>query len=392
MANWGLLSLLILPLAELSAQAPRYTRPDPPSQNTIFEVRARFMLTPSVQFSGFGNIDYQQDRITSDNIALGTERGIVYDDGFIRQDYISTELVSDDGGSEIVASGNTTATSFFGYSDPSQVDAAQPDVLNFHLYKSTGTDVAYEAEVENGAGWELAYTRFLSDRRRLGWQIGFGFNGFDSTFNDSVTADLYIQQFSHQMAGGVNVPDLPTEETEDSEGNTVVETNVFVGDRVREDQDSGDLLEWAAQVVEGEETVELEGATVDSQARLRSTVYSFRAGPTYSLNLGSRFNFNLGAGVSAIYYSGNYSVFEQLQNPTGELDPARTLTAVQDDQWQVAPYVDASASYWLSRRVSIFSGVQYQGAESLEQSNEERHAAVDFKSQVFVHAGFGVRF
>jgi len=237
-------------------------------------------------------------------------------------------------------------------------------------------------------GWELNYTKYINRRRNLGIQVGFSFNGFDSRFNDSIDADLYIQEFRHQMADGVDVPDLP-DPIENDDG--TITQDPYQGDRFREAVESGDLLEWLA-VEETEELIPA-GATVDSRADLRSSVFNFRAGPTYALAFGQRFAFNLGAGVTALYFSGRFSAYEILMiDPAGGENPSRGLTTTEDAEWQVGGYVDANAYYYLTERVNLFSGMQVQSGSTYTQLNEEREASVDFSSQVYVHAGMGIRF
>jgi len=376
--------------AVLSSQQPEYVPPPPPVKGTMLELRARYLFPPDIQFQGFGSVPLRDSYTSENNILLGTNRAIEYDDGYLRQDFVETTLIGGgEDGAQIVPSANSEATSNFGYFSEDQLDPNDPSALLFHRYASAPTpDVAYEGSSNGALGWELSYTRYINRKRNLGIQVGFAFNGFDSRFNDSISADLYVQEFRHRMANGEIVPDLP-EPSVDDDGN-VGEQQPYVGDVTREEGESGNLLEWAVR----EESEELiaEGATVDTKADLRSSIYSFRAGPTYSLNLGRSFGFHLGAGVSAIYFSGRFSAYEILQNPVGGENPSRGLTTTEDAEWQVAGYVDASARYHLSERISLFSGLQVQSGSSYEQENEQRHAEVDFSSQVYIHAGFGIRF
>jgi hypothetical protein len=153
---------------------------------------------------------------------------------------------------------------------------------------------------------------------------------------------------------------------------------------------SGDLLEWAVS----EETAELiaGGATVDTKADLRSSLYNFRAGPTYNVGFGERFGMQVGAGLSAIYFSGVFSAYEALQNPAGGLGPSRDLVTTSDAEWQVGGYLDASAKYNFTDRINLFSGMQVQSGSTYSQRNEDRQADVDFSAQIYVHAGLGIRF
>lgn len=371
------------------AQAPKYVPPPPPTKHVTLELRLRYLFAPDIEFGNFGSIPLQDSYTRENNIFTGEERVISYDDGELRQDYISATLVEGGvEGGDVVPSSNTDATSAFIYFNEEQVDPDDPSALLFHRYAALSpADVVLDGSGSGSMGWELSYTKYLNQRRNLGVQVGFSFTGFDSRFNDTIDADLYVQEFRHQMANGAVVPDLP-DPVEDADGN--ITQDPYVGDQIREDVNSGDLLVWLA--AEESENLIPEGATVDSRADLRSSVYNVRAGPTYSLGIGQRFAVNLGAGVSALYVSGRFSAYEMLMLDLEGENPSRALTTTQDAEWQVGGYVDASANYFLTERINLFSGMQVQSGSSYTQMNEEREATVDFSSQIYVHAGLGIRF
>ena len=382
------LLLMLMPAAGLFGQAPDYRPPPPPTQGKTVEMRLRYLLKPDVNFAGFGTVPFRTDYESVNNPVLGTERSIVYDDGVLSQDYIRTTLV--EGGDpfqDIVASDNTNATSAFSYVSEDQVSADDPSALIFHRYASEASaDKVLEGSTSGSMGWELNYTQYINRKRNIGVQVGFSFNGFDSRFEDQIAADLYVEEFIHRMEDGL-VPNLP-DPVEDADGNTTQPP--YIGDKVRAEGETADLLKWLAD--EKNQELIADGATVDAEADLRSSIYNFRAGSTYSMNLGKSFALQLGAGVSAVYFSGRFSAYEILNNPGGGENPSRSLTTTEDAEWQVGGYVDASAHYSLTDRVSFFSGMQVQSGSNYKQANEEREANVDFNSQVYVHAGFGIKF
>lgn len=369
----------------LFGQSPQYVPPPPPTKHITFELRARYMMKPDVTFRGMGSIPLRDSYATEGNLILGTERAIQYDDGYLSQDYIQTTLVEGNGeGQQLIPPSDGEATSNFGYTNDAQVDGG---ALLFHRYASmTDPSAELSGSSSGSVGWEVNYTKFINPRRNLGIQVGFSFNGFDSRFDDSISADLYVQEFRHEMADGAAPPELPT--TEDADG-TITE-QPFQGDLIREEGQSGDLLEWIAS--EESESLLADGATVDTTADLRTSMYNFRAGPTYNLSLGQAFALQVGAGVSAVYFSGQFSAYEILQNPGGGENPSRGLITTDSAEWQVGGYLDASAQYLFTERVSLFSGMQVQSGSNYSQENEDRHADVDLSSQIYVHAGLGIRF
>lgn len=379
--------------APLWGQAPEYRPPPPPSEHYSIEVRLRYLLAPDVSFGGFGSVPFMNTEASGSNPLVGTERSSQYDDGRLEQDYVTESLVA--GGAEDgqrVPSPNTEATSNFTYFNEGQVAPDDPGALLFHRYAAVGDPEAeYSADADGSMGWEINYTKYLRWNRQLGLQVGFSFNGFDSRFNDTVSADLYVQEFRHQMAAGAQVPDLP-EAQETSDGGSFQPP--YDGPATRDEVDSGNLLEWAASE-EAEEVIGA-GAMVDTEADLRSSLYNLRAGPVYSLKigegLGKGLGLRVGAGISAIYFNGDFSTYQILQNPGEGDNPSRGLLTTTEAEWQVGGYVDASAEYSFSRRLRFFSGMQLQSGSNYEQSNNETHAEVDFRSQIYVHAGFGIRF
>jgi hypothetical protein len=349
----------------------------------------RYLLAPDISFSGLGSVGSLSSFETFNNIFTGGEQSIRYDDGDLRQDYIQSTLIG--GGEpnqELAPSPNKAATANFSYFNSAQVAGDNNDALLFHRYASTALEnVELEGSSNGSLGWELNYTQYFGRKRNLGLQVGFSFNGFDSDYNDLVEADLVVQTFRHEMADGVQVPDLP-DEIDNGDGTTTQPP--YEGPRERESVDSGDLLEWEASE-ESTDTFAGE-ALVDSSADFRSSVYNFRAGPTYNLNLGQRFAFQVGAGVSAIYFSGRFSSFEVLELADQSLSVTRGLTTTEDAEWQFGGYVDANAYYRFNNRVSVFSGFQVQSGSTYSQMNENREASVDFSAQMYVHAGLGIRF
>lgn len=391
--NWktGILLFLstFLVSSGLLAQAPKYIPPPPPTKHITFELRLRYLISPDISFSGLGSVPFNEPFQTSGNLIDGTERSILYDDGYLTQDYMEVDIIDDALGTEFLPSSNTAATSAFNYQSPDQVDRdLDATTLMFHRYASNlDPSVEFEGSGNGSLGWELNYTKFINPRRNLGIQVGFSFNGFDSRFHDSIQADLYTISYKHQMADGAEVPEL--QEVTDDEGN--ISYVPYTGDRILDSDGDNKLLEWLTSEEATEELLQ-GGATVDTRADLRSSVYNFRAGPTYSVAMGEIFSFQFGAGVSAQFVNGRFSTFEILSSTTAVNAPRRPMNTTEEAEWQVGGYVDANAYYNFTDRVSLFSGMQVQSGSTYSQSNEDRFATVDFSNQIFVHTGFGIKF
>ncbi|MGC9452310.1 MAG: hypothetical protein ACP5I4_12785 [Oceanipulchritudo sp.] len=382
-------SFLLTALASTTvAQSPTYRPPPPPGNHSSLEVRLRYLIPPDVTFSGaFGKIPLEDAYSSQGGEEFGADRSLEYEDGWLRQDYV--RIYNEDGElQEIILSPNTDATAYFSYNDADQIGGDGTSLIYSRYFTESEVTEELEGNSSGSLGWELNYTRYYGRKRNLGIQVGFAFNGFDSDFNESMQAKLYRQISSNQMADGAQVPDLP--DPVENEDGTVTQ-NPYTGPQFRDEGTEVSLLEWLGSE-QGQELVDSD-VMVDSDAELRSSVYSFRAGPTYLLTLGKRVSFQVGAGVSAIYFSGRLTAYQMLEIPDEDISISRSLAASEDAEWQVGGYVDANAYYNFNERVSLFSGLQVQSGSTYTQINEaEQQVNVDFSSQFYVHAGLGIRF
>ncbi len=379
-----LLSAILLGAgASLWAQQPRYVPPPPPTKHTQFQLRLRYMLPPDVGFKGLGSVSFLDNYESSSNDFLGTERYVLYDDGFIAQDYnYAGEVEGSTTQNERIPSPNTDGSTFFSYSNPEQLNADDPTKLTYHRYASEAPDEVFEGSGSGAMGWEINYTKYINRKRNIGLQVGFAFDGYDSRFNETIGADLIVASFVHEAISGI-IPDLGEP---DDDGNYTS----YLGDRVTEFSEDDDRISWLASE-ESIETLIGEGE-VDAMADFRSSLYNFKAGPTYNMAFNKYAGLQLGAGVNAVYFTGRFSAYEILMNPTGSESLSNDLTTTEEAEWQVGGYLDANAYYNLNERVSLFSGAQVQSGSSYTQYNEERQVDVDFSTQVFVHAGVGIKF
>ena len=112
------LGMLFLPGLSL-AQAPKYVPPPPPTKHVSLELRLRYLISPDIQFSNLGTIPFRDSYESPNNIFTGQERLISYDDGELRQDYISATLIEGGiSGGDVTPSPNTCLL----YTSPSPRD------------------------------------------------------------------------------------------------------------------------------------------------------------------------------------------------------------------------------------------------------------------------------
>lgn len=342
----------------------------------------RYMFAPDVSFQGLGNIPFDNNYVSPGDPLTGAARQIEYDNGSINQDYYAIQT---DGGTVFVPTSDNISGAF-SYESADQIRAGG-NALAYHLNGAqSSSDIRYAGDAAASMGWELSYTRYLNSSRSLGLQIAFSFNGFDSSYNNLITADKLTREFIHNFQPGQQAPALPPS-GEGSDGST--QQPPYLGSFIRPES-GGTQLDFNPSEINDD--LAADAAQVRSQMELRSSIYTFRMGPSYKLTVGQRLNFNVGAGISAIYYDGEFAANETLLNTEGGEVARRTRVVDDDSTFQIGAYLDANAAYFLNQRVNIFSGVQYQGSSDYTQKNAEREVNVDFRSQIYLHTGIGVRF
>jgi len=320
----------------------------------------------------------------------------MYNDGYVQQDYTSSTTPR-----ERTRDGNTGNIRF--YSDDQVVEGEDGSKdLVFHTFGAEGTGEQYEADASGAGGFELGYNRFLSQKRRFGWEVGIGFNGFDSDYKDAVNSSLYGTKYVHDVVNGD--PAIPTTDDDDDDSTPEVPDPPYTGDTSRP-TDADDLADYVlinldpnvggdgtpGSTMTAEELSQYT-ATVDSDMRFRSSMFTLRFGPTYNMELGHRFSLSMGAGVSTMYYSGDLDAIEYLN--IEELGTIATtgLRKESDNEVLFGGYVQTTAAYQINERVNFYSGFQYQSSGNFEMQGEKYNVDVDMGSQMFVKTGFGVAF
>lgn len=377
------LTLTTASLVQAQSYREFMQRPAPDPQRNEIQIVARYMFAPTVNFAGLGSVDFG-NLVTSTNGLISYN----YSDGRVGTDFTQVSVIDGNPAGRLPNLDGRTGN--FSYIDEDQVRRnadGQVIGLAFRQFASRGLDAAvFEADSSNSMGWEIQYVRYLNRSRTLGWVFGFSFNGFDSSFNDAIEANLLVREFFHDLEQGT-IPALP----DVAEG---APQSPYTGPILRDPQNPNLIgLNPSQRPASPDDFTEHEmAATVRQNMELRSALYMFRMGALYNLNLHNRFSMHVGAGVNATYVSADFSALETLELDGGFNGPTRARTITRDSDWQFGPYADANAAFQINPTVNFFSGIQYQGGSSYNQANEERAATVRFNNQVFLRAGFGIRF
>ncbi len=374
-----------LPTVPAEAEEPlrpvRFERPPPPPRKNEIEIGTRYLLSPDISVRGLGEIPFNIVDQSETNLLIGVERRLQYDDGVIRQDYEGREVIGGDGQLESVPTMDEVSANFAFFSAEQLRDLGDGGTgVAFSRFAASPSEARFAHEVDSSgsAGWEMRYRRFIDTSTRFALQVGFGFNGFDSSFDESIQADLRVAEDIFRLIG--SLPDFPEE------------GQAYSGTRIRADDSL--LINWSPEEGESRQFVMEDDATVRSSVDFRSSIVSLRMGPTYDMDLFGRMSLNFGAGVAAGLYSSKFSVFETMEIEEVLFIPQRERVITADKEFFYAGYVDAGASYRINERVRFFSSVQYQGAggDHTHLGQDDRTVEVDLDSMIYVNAGFGIRF
>jgi len=418
-----ILHLLVLAgiVTSLSGQAtkaaPAYIRPPVPKELGEFSISLRYTPAPSIRFGNLGNIDIQdpifrdlfQPPINDPEGRTASEKVAIFNDGFVIAGYTDSPNNPNTG----------TATGYFVYLGDSSTTgvsnvSADRTKLLLHQYGTTGgAGIFYEADVSDNMGWEIAYTRFLSEKRKFGIDFGFSFDGFNTSYDDTVQRNLLSQEWLYQASGGKRIP-YNFQIKKNADGSIkyiaiIPSANTTInGDGAVVDVDPIGGTEQDPEVVTG--------GIVDVKETLlfRSAMYNFRVGPTYRLKLGDSFALSLGIGLMVRYLDVEFASTEQLvihdqsglydevtigkiesvaddYDPEGEGKVINRKTLTQEGSWVVGAYVDASARYLFTDRMSLFSGLQYQTGSTYSQTAGSAKVDMDL-DLISIKTGFGIKF
>lgn len=379
--SFALAALLTLaPLVSYSQSQRELFRPPPERRSDRINIGYRGMFGTDVEFSNVGNVALPV--IQSENGDFIVRN---YDDGHVGMDSTYTE-----------ANGYTSdgKTAYFSYSNHERQYDPTTNTLNYNAYSSEGASRSFTEDSGMATGWELQYTRFFGKKQRFGWMFGFSFNSFNVSNNSNTFADLRVITDHYQLDGSSALPPAP-----------------YMGGLTRDAKNSDEVVVprplMPLNPTSSTETFLPGEAVVVGQYQLRSAFFTFRTGPLYQLQFGKKFSIEIGAGVTGMFFSGEYSVFETVY-PKWQLNPAGDPVVVEsthglrnifkaterDGEWLVGIYADVTANYQWTDRVNIFGGVEYQALGNFTGTDgvSSRTVEVDMGGNAYARAGLGIKF
>lgn len=279
--------------------------------------------------------------ISGNNAANG-----IYDDGYVRLDQ----------------NGDPNYTSYWGYNNASQYNAAN-QTLQMHStssYSTTGS-----ASDEGGAfpGFEMAYgdNLWYWKHARVGWELGFGLLPINisdnSTMSATVTQNTYT--FNTGILGSV---DFPT-------------TVPYQGGP----SGTGPIISTAFT-----QSVTNTTGTIAGSRSLDVMLYTVRLGPSFYWDLTEQIGMSLGAGPAIGIVSGDYKYDETI---TASGVSARNSGQIGGTDFIYGGYVNAAVMCHLVNNGDIYIGAQYMPMSNATISGGGRQGKLNLGGQLCFSVG-----
>ncbi|MGA3282955.1 MAG: hypothetical protein ABSD57_00665 [Verrucomicrobiota bacterium] len=276
--------------------------------------------------------------ISGNNAANG-----IYDDGYVRPDQ----------------NGDPNYTSYWGYNNASQYNAAN-QTLQMHStasYSTTGS-----ANNAGGAfpGFEMAYgdNLWYWKHARVGWELGFGLLPINISENSTMSAMVTQNTFTFNT-GTLGVAGFPT---------TVPYQGGSSG--------TGPIISTAFT-----QSATNTSGTITGSHSLDVMLYTFRLGPSFYWDLTEHVGMSLGAGPAVGIVSGNYKYDEIIgggPHNTGQIGGTDLV---------YGGYVNAAVMYHVVDNGDIFIGAQYMPMSDATISGGGREGRLNLGGQLYFSVG-----
>jgi hypothetical protein len=300
-----------------------------------FRIGALVGLNIGAEFSQKGAFT-----ISGNNPALG-----IYDDGYVHPDQ----------------SGDTQNTSYWGYNNASQYNAAA-QTLTLHAttsYSTVGTST------DNGGpspGFEMAYgdNLWYWKHARVGWELGLGLLPLNFKNNYSQAANVNQTDYNYSTAGIYLFPDAPY--LGGPSGNSVIIPS-----------SPGSVVQQPSA-----------GGVVTGNRELDEILYTVRFGPSFYWDLTEDFGMSLGAGGAVGIVDGNYTYNETV---TSSGVSARNTGAFSTTDVIYGGYVNGTLMYHVLDNADFYLGAQYMPLGNASFSNGGRQAELKLGGQIYISLG-----
>ena len=297
-----------------------------------FNIGAHFNINPNQMFNG----------ISGNNVAKG-----IYDDGYVRPDN----------------SGDPNNTSYWGYNNASQYNAANNTLA---MHATTGYSIpsggSANTDVGPAVGVDLSYGAnfWYWKHARVGFDLGLTYLPISVSDNHPLTASVTQSTYTFST-GGIIIP-----------GAGYRGGSSGVGPFIPTSPTSISQSAPAPYQVTGHRTLD-------------ANLFAIRLGPSMYWDLGDSVGMHLSAGPVLGIVDGEYSYDETILVGTA---PAHNVGSFDSVGIQYGGYVSANFDYHVNQSVDFYVGAQYMTMTGYTISSGGREANLDLGGQLYISAGF----
>jgi hypothetical protein len=332
--NYGIACQWLCCLGALVALAPVAQAQYDPDWQWHVRAGALIGLNIKANFSSSGVFNL------SENLPPGT-----YDDGYVRTDQ----------------TGNAAGlTSYWGYQNASQVDAANHTLL---MHQSTTFPVTTSGSGSDSpyVGGELAGggNFWRHEQWRAGWEVGFGALPISIRNEQTLPVNVTRNTFAFDT-GNIVVPTAPYNGGPSGIGPLINATGLLTGS-------------------------EVQAGTFTGTQTLDATIVTVRLGPTLFWDVSRYLGLQAGLGPAIGIIPGNLKFDDTIQLPDGTAP--HNSGKVSSTKTAFGGYVNAIATVHVMKNADIYFGAQYLPLGNVNFGGSGRNADLKLTGQVNFMAG-----
>ena len=279
------------------------------------------------------------------NISGNNPASGIYDDGYVKPDQ----------------TGDPSYTSYWGYNNASQYNAAKNTLTMSAATQFTPLG-STSASVDGGAfpGFDMAYgdNLWYWKHARVGWELGFGLLPINISEKSSTLATITQTTFTFNTAGIV----VPTAPYQGGPGGL------------------GPLMTNSPSSFSSASSI----GTITGSQSLDVMLYTLRLGPSFYWDLTEHIGMSLGAGPAVGIVSGDYKYDETIN--AGGIN-ARNTGRIAGTALVYGGYVNAALMYHVQEDADIYIGAQYMPMSAATISGGGRSGRLDLGGQLYFSLG-----
>ena len=279
------------------------------------------------------------------NISGNNPASGIYDDGYVKPDQ----------------TGDPSYTSYWGYNNASQYNAANNTLTMSAATQFTPSGSA-SANVDGGAfpGFEMAYgdNLWYWKHARVGWELGFGLLPINISDNSSTLANVTQSTFIYNT-GGIVVPTAPYQGGPSGLGPLITNSP-------------------------SSSSSTTSSGTITGSRSLDVMLYTLRLGPSFYWDLTEHIGMSLGAGPAVGIVSGDYKYNETI---TAGGISAQNTGKIGGTDLVYGGYVNTAVMYHVVPSGDIFIGAQYMPMSDATIGGGGREGRLKLGGQLYFSVG-----